>query len=74
MGTDQQDNDAKQAPGCHAAATGITGIATDADAMLRFCTDLWNAGERETLQLVRTEAAMLIAGSVYARQHNRGRV
>ena len=66
MGTEKQDSDEKQAPGCHAAATERTGIATDTDAMRRFCTDLWIAGEIEALQLVRTKAAIRIAGSVYA--------
>ena len=38
-----------------------TGIATDADAMRLFCTDLWIQGEKEALRVVRTESKGLQA-------------
>lgn len=71
MGADKLDVDEKQAPGCDAATTRPTGIATDVDAMQRFCTELWNAGERQDLQVVRTQAAIRTAGSVHGCEPNR---
>ena len=57
-----------QQPGSDAVPTSI---ATDADAMRRFCTDLWNTREIDALELVRTEVAMRIVGSVNAGQPHR---
>ena len=50
---EQQAGGQRQQRGGHAAAC----IATDPDAMRRFCTDLWNRRETDALQVVRTESS-----------------
>ena len=67
--TEQQaGGEQQQQPGSDGEPTVIT---TAADAMRRFCTELWNAGELEALQVVRTEATERTAGSVNACESNR---
>ena len=57
MDSHPQSGDEQQEPGGDAACTRLPGIATDADAMRHFCTDIWNKGEIKALQLVRTESS-----------------
>ena len=67
---EQEAGGEQQQPGSDAEHRP-TVIGTDANAMRRFCTDLWNDEEAEALQVVRTEAAVRMVGSVNACQPNR---